>query len=138
MGSSLDRLPPELFAQILTHLGTARALLHLSLTCKRIHAIVEQDGFRTFVQSHFPSFQIPPYWRDAAHAMTTLSRNWDRKSFVTRRLVPNGRCHAMRWGSPHTAGQSMGFQPVIDSYDEWTGNEWSSKGRSSHGLQDLI
>lgn len=126
MGSTLDQLPPELFAQIFSHLGTARALLHLSLTCKRIHAIVDKDGFRIFVQSHFPSFQIPPYWKDAAHAMTTLSRNWDRKSFVAQWL-PNGYYPPSQEFSPHMRRQSMGFQPVIDSYDQWTGHSWSSR-----------
>lgn len=128
MGSStLDQLPPELFAYIIGHLGTARALLHLSLTCKRIHAIIDKDGFRIFVKSHFPSFQIPPYWKDAAHALTTLSRNWDRKSFVAHWLSPTEYCNHLQKVSSRFKGQSMGFQPVIDSYDQWTGNNWSSR-----------
>ena len=127
MASIFDELPPELFAQIISHLGTARALLHLSLTCKRIHAIVERDGFRIFVQSHFPSFQIPPYWKDAAHGVTTLSRNWDRKSFVAQWLSSNKHCSYLQEGSSTHKGLSMGFQPVIDSYEQWTGNSWSSR-----------
>lgn len=127
MGSSLDQLPQELLIQIFIHLGTARTLLHLSLTCKRIHAIVEKDGFRIFVQSHFPSFQIPPYWKDAAHAMTTLSRNWDRKSFIAQLLLPNEYINSPRGYSSDTKRQSMGYQPVIDSYDEWLGGNWSSR-----------
>ena len=127
MGATLDQLPPELFAQIISHLGTARALLQLSLTCKRIYAIVEKDGFRTFVQSHFPSFQIPPFWKDAAHAMTTLSRNWDRKSFVAQWLSSNEYYSHLQEVSSRSKRQSMGFQPVIDSYDQWTGKNWSSR-----------
>lgn len=126
MNSIFDQLPPELFAQIISHLGTARALLHLSLTCKRIHAIIEQDGFRAFVQSHFPSFQIPPYWKDAVHAMTTLSRNWDRKSFVAQWLSSNKHCSYLHESYPHSE-RGMGFQPVIDSYEQWTGDNWSSR-----------
>lgn len=126
MCSIFEQLPPELLAQILSHLGTARALLHLSLTCKRIHAIIERDGFRVFVQSHFPSFQIPPYWKDAAHAMTTLSRNWDRKSFVAQWLSSDQHCSHLQENHSHK-GPSMGFQPVIDSYDQWTGDYWSSR-----------
>jgi hypothetical protein len=127
MGSSLDQLPPELLVQIFSYLGTARTLLQLSLSCKRIHAIVEKDGFRVFVQSHFPSFRIPPYWKDAAHAMTTLSRNWDRKSFVARCLLPNEYTNSSRGHFSDTKRQSMGYQPVIDSYDEWVGGNWSSR-----------
>lgn len=126
MSSMFEQLPPELFAQIISHLGTARALLHLSLTCKRIHAIIERDGFRVFVQSHFPSFQIPPYWKDAAHAITTLSRNWDRKSFVAQWLSSNRHCRYLQESHPNR-GPSMGFQPVIDSYEQWTGDDWSSR-----------
>lgn len=126
MGSIFDQLPPELFVQIISHLGTARALINLSLTCKRIHAIIEKDGFRTFVQSHFPSFEIPPYWKDAAHAMTTLSRNWDRKSFVAQWLSSNAYCSYLE-DSPRFQRPNMGFQPIIDSYDQWTGNHWSSR-----------
>ena len=127
MGSALDQLPPELLAQIFSHLGTVRALFYLSLTCKRIHAIVEKDGFRVFVQSHFPSFQIPPYWKDATHAMTTLSRNWDRKAFVARWLQSHGRDRPSWRHTARMRRQSMGFQPVIDSYEEWTGGDWSSR-----------
>ncbi len=128
MGSSLDQLPPELFAHIFCHLGTARDLLHLSLTCKQMHALIENDGFRVFVLSHFPSFQLPPYWKEAAHAMTTLSRNWDRKAFVARRISPKdcSKSNSSRGRAPPRR-QTMGYQPVIDSYEEWIGNDWASR-----------
>lgn len=131
----LERLPTELLALIVSYFETARTLLHLSITCKKLHGFIENDGFRVFVQNRFPSIQIPPYWKDATHAMTTLSRNWDRRAFVARYLAPgpgNTRAHprhnrdvGIRTLPPGI--QTMGYRPVIDSYEEWTGNAWSSR-----------
>ena len=133
MGSALAQLPLELLAQIICHFETARTLLFFAQSCKRLNAYVERDGFRVFVQSRFPSIQAPPFWRDAAHALTTLSRNWDRRAFLARYLMPkldtssvysNQRRYNV--GSrPKT--QTMGYQPIIDSYEEWVGGDWNSR-----------
>ncbi|MCJ1399206.1 hypothetical protein MMC11_002408 [Xylographa trunciseda] len=131
--TSLAELPAELLNQIVCHLETARALVHISVTCKRLHEYIEQNGYRTFVRSRFPSIQTPPYWKDAAHALTTLSRAWDKNAFVARPIYPEkdvtqlprrrGRQPPKRW----QRGQTMGFQPVIDSYAEQSGSSWSSR-----------
>ena len=140
MTTTLAELPPELLTQIVTHIQTAQTLLHLALTCKRLHEYTEKDGFRVFVQTRFPSIQSPPFWKDAAHALTTLSRAWDRKAFIARYIEPqemaarnsNGSNASFGQGrrqdhGGRPRGQTMGYQPVIDSYDECTGNEWSSR-----------
>ena len=133
MRISLDGLPPELLSQIVSHLENARTLLDLALTCKRIHGYIERDGFRVFVQNQFPSIQTPPYWKDATHALTTLSRAWDRKALVARCLVPDeGRngspYHGRKPGlRPRRKVQTMGYQPVIDSYVDWYGLNWESR-----------
>lgn len=130
-GATLATLPPEILAQIVTHIETARTLHHLSLTCKRLHAFVENDGFRVLAQTLFPYVRFPSthnssFWRDAAHGLTTLSRNWDRKALIAWRINPrpdtgrDHRRHRMRT-------QTMGFVPVIDSYEAWYGGDWSSR-----------
>jgi len=128
MALSLDQLPPEILVQFLAHCETARTLLNLSLTCKKFNHIIQTDGFRVFVLNRFPSFQCPPYWKDAAHALTTWSRNWDRKAFIAHCIEPY-RVPALK--SSRTPRfqriQTMGYQPIIDSYEEWVGGNWSSR-----------
>lgn len=129
----LSELPYELLIQIVTHLPTAQSLLHLSLTCRRLHEYVEREGYRVFVQSRFPSLDAPPYWKDAAHALTTLSRAWDRKAFIARYIEPSAtvvRLPRGRQNSDHERRrrhQTMGYQPVIDSYEDWIADDWSSR-----------
>lgn len=134
MGSALARLPLELLAQIISHFETARTLLYFSQSCKSLYDYVERDGFRVFVQTRFPSIQTPPFWRDAAHALTTLSKNWDRRAFLARYLVPKldtppSACssHRRHNGGRCLKTQTMGFQPIIDSYEEWVGGNWNSR-----------
>ena len=136
MSKSLATLPPELLSQIVSHLEAARTLLYLSLTCKRLHEYIERDGFRVFVQNKFPYIQTPPFWKDAAHALTALSRNWDRKAFIARCIAPDiadlGDRVRPKYGKksrsqPMRRVQTMGYQPVIDSYIEWYGSDWGSR-----------
>jgi hypothetical protein len=131
---TLTTLPPELLSQIVSHVETARALSNLSKTCKRIHTFVQQDGFRVFSRTRFPYFQPPTiysssFWRDAAHALTTHSRNWDRKAFLAWSIHhPSENGHDDRRQRAYLrAGQTMGFVPVIDSYETWYGGDWSSR-----------
>lgn len=129
----LSSLPSELLTNIITHIDIARTLLHLALTCKRLHSLIERDGFRIFVQTRFPSIQPPPCWKDAALALTNSSRAWDRKAFVARRIKPEGNIVRLPRGfqrpNPRSRrrGQTMGYQPVIDSYDEQIGHFWASR-----------
>lgn len=147
MGPKLTDLPPELLAQLFPYLDSARALYLLSLTCKKIHCLVQNDGFRIFVQCKFPSLGIPLpahtsgnvgqpswnplFWRDAAHELTTLSRNWDRRAFIAQRIGPydgfsqpdKNRKRSRR----RRPGQTMGIVPVLDSYELWDGGDWDSR-----------
>ncbi|TKA66458.1 hypothetical protein B0A49_09360 [Cryomyces minteri] len=122
----------ELLSHIVEYLPTAQSVAHLSSSCHRLNDYVEREGWRTFAQTRFPSFQTPPHWRDASHALTTLSRNWDRRAFVARYIEPSGSVTRLPEGSlvpqwRRPKGQTMGFQPVIDSYEEYTGSEWSDR-----------
>lgn len=128
----LSELPPEILLQIVADFSGTSDFKNLSQTCRRLHAFVDGQGWKLFVDKHFPSFTPQPYWRDAAHALTTLSRNWDRRAFLSSTLYPNTHIHTLpaigikeRWNK--RAGQTMGYQPVIDSYEEHTGNSWASR-----------
>jgi len=131
---TLAILPPELLAKIVSHIETARALSHLSKTCKRIHTFVEQDGFQVFTQTRFPYFQPPiihssSFWKDAAHGLINNSRNWDRKAFLAWNINPwsEDSQDYRRQRVYFRSGQTMGFVPVIDSYETWYGGDWSSR-----------
>ena len=131
---SLEELPAELLSHIVTHFDVVKTLVNLALTCKRLHEFVERDGFRLFVQHKFPSIQTPPYWKEAVHALTSSSKAWDRKAFVARSIKPKD-CDIFRLPlnrepprsrvRQHGHGQTMGYQPVIDSYQE-VGDSWTS------------
>lgn len=128
MALSLDQLPPEILVQILAHCETARTLLNLNLTGKRLNHLVQTDGFRVFVQNRFPSFQCPPYWKDAAHSLTTWSRNWDHKAFIAHYIEPYKDPGSKPFRTPRfQRNQTMGYRPIIDSYEQWVGGNWSSR-----------
>ena len=135
--TTLATLPPELLAQIVGHIDTVRAISHLAMTCRQAHAFVEIDGFRVFVQTRFPYIKPPTrhsssFWKEAALGLTSLAKNWDRKAFVAWNINPQKevgrdlRSQRSR-GRPAQLGQTMGFTPVIDSYEAWYGGDWTSR-----------
>ncbi|OCL13811.1 hypothetical protein AOQ84DRAFT_332091 [Glonium stellatum] len=132
----LEDLPFELLSHIYTHLPTSQSVFYLSLTCRALHSFTAKEGWKIFLRMRFPSLPIPTAeahdLRDAVHGLTTLSRNWDRKAFLARYLEPYGCITSLatlrripQWNSPQ--GQTMGYQPSIDSYEEWTGSNWSAR-----------
>ena len=126
---TLQDLPSELLAEVVSHLNTAQSLRHLSLSSKRLDNYIRNDGYRVFVQHRFPSIPTPPYWKDAAHALTSLSRAWDRKALVAQYIKP-GTPQARNPGHGLPTAprrQTMGYQPVIDSFEDWIGNDWASR-----------
>ena len=153
----LERLPVELLSHIVTYVTHAQTLANLSATCHTLHDFTQKEGWKVFNRTRFPSLPVSGHWRDAAHALTTLSRNWDRKAFITSYVDPSeavAGVPAERPGRRAPRGQTMGYQPAIDSYDECLGAHWSdrrevlawstgagvvlrvSPGRSSSGSQN--
>lgn len=132
---TLVDLPVELLSQIYSHLHTARSVRNLSLTCRALNRFTKEEGWRAFTQHLFASFKIPESlgdYRDAAHGLTTLSRNWDRKSLTARYIEPSGSVFNGVEGKPvdrwrRSTGQTMGYLPFIDSYEELTGQDWGSR-----------
>ena len=140
----LTDLPPELLACIICRLGTAQSLSHISQTCKALKVYIETEGYRNFVSYSFPSIEIPAsaipgsndgfattrdnahFWKEAAHGLTTLSRNWDRRALVAQPIqVPAFAVTDTRARRRH--GPTIGFMPVIDSYDAWYETGWTSR-----------
>lgn len=142
-------IPPELLGQILAQIETAQTLTCLSQTCKGLYAYIEKDGYRVFVQHRFPSITVPPsaippagsdvatvlknteFWKCAAHGLTTLSRNWDRRAFVAQAIQdPEAtRKNTCMEGNPwrRRRGPTIGFIPVIDSHEAWYDAGWISR-----------
>ncbi|KAG9523895.1 hypothetical protein KCV07_g2133, partial [Aureobasidium melanogenum] len=129
--TTLADLPIELLNQVVSHCP-ATSVGDLSRTSKSLHEFVEKEGWRTFTQTHFKSVGTPLYWRDAARSLTTLSRNWQRRAFLATYLAPSGDATALparqaikKWRRP--AGQTMGFQPAVDSYEHFVGSRWTDR-----------
>lgn len=135
--ATLATLPPELLAQIVVHIDTAGAISHLASTCRKVHAFVENDGFRIFVQTRFPYVEpptkpSPSFWKEAALGITSFAKNWDHKAFIAWSINPQKEVsqdlrNQISRGRSAQAGQTMGFTPVIDSYDAWYGGDWTSR-----------
>ena len=131
---NLAALPLELLVHIVAHIETASVLSNLSQTCKRVHDFIEHHGFRVFVQTRLSFFQppanhLPSFWRDAAHGLTTMNRNWERKALIAWDINPRAEEHhnRRRQRQYFRTGQTMGFVPVIDSYEFWCDGDWSSR-----------
>jgi len=129
---SFQELPPEIISEVVAHLPTARSVANLGRTSRFIRQIVNEDGWKSFVQARFPSNSVAGDWKTAAHSLTTLSRNFDRKAFIARYIHPSQRILHMPEGITHDmwrpqGGQTMGYQPVIDSYEIPTGTQWNQR-----------
>lgn len=129
--TTLADLPVELLNQIVSQCP-ATSVGHLSRTSKSLHEFVEKEGWRAFTQTHFTNLSPSFHWRDAARSLTTLSRNWQRRAFLATYLAPSGDATALpagqaikKWRRP--AGQTMGFQPAIDSYEHFIGSRWTDR-----------
>ncbi|KAF9885770.1 hypothetical protein FE257_012352 [Aspergillus nanangensis] len=127
----LSELPPEILYLIATYLPTASAVANLAHVCQRLHEIIAVEDWRilrTFVKSRFPNIETPPFWKDAAQALTSRSRALDRHAVVGRFVsvppdaVKVGPREAIRHDAP-----THGYRPAIDSYEVWDGSTWADR-----------
>lgn len=127
----LSELPLEIIYHITEYLSTASALANLARTCRRLHAIVtaaDSRVYRAFVQKRFPAIPTPPFWRDAAQALTSRARALDRHAVICRFALPPenakkiGSHRATRRDNP-----TLGFRPALDCYEVWTGGRWCDR-----------
>ena len=128
----IHELPVELLNHIVSYLPTAQAAAHLASCNHALRRFFDEEGWKIFVQARFPSFNIARDWKAAAHALSTYSRNLDRRAFLARYVEPSNfivklpqRELDTQWRRPR--GQTMGYQPVIDSYEDSTGPAWDAR-----------
>lgn len=134
--TTLTDLPPELLDQITTSLPSASSIANLSLTNHALHTYVKRDAWKTFNRARFPSLTAAThnygYEDDAAalaRTLTGVSRSFDRRGFVGVGVEPGGdggfvrafpgQGRMERWRRPK--GQTVGFVPVLDCYQEGLG-----------------
>jgi hypothetical protein len=124
-------LPSEIILHIAIHLPTASSLAHLAQTCSRLYKIVtaeEAAFFRAFVQQKFPSTNTPPFWKDAACALTSRSRALDRLGIIGRFVLPAENTTRIGYHEEtRRDNPTLGFRPPIDSYERWNGDTWADR-----------
>lgn len=124
--ATLSTLPNEIISIIASHFDRPRDLLHLALTSKRLSQFAILDGWKALLKGRFHVNGLDADARNSVHGLTTLYRNWDRKGFIARYLEPSFETTILNtwesaiWKGPR--GQTMGYQPSIDSYEETLGS----------------
>ncbi|KAF2243585.1 hypothetical protein BU26DRAFT_523187 [Trematosphaeria pertusa] len=127
---ALDALPNELLSLVANHLDHPRDLVNLALGSRRLSEFAKLDGWKAFLKGRFGILGLDSDARNVVHGLATLYRNWHRKAFVARYLEPAPKATSLntwerkRWRGPQ--GQTMGYQPSVDSYEEMFG-AWTDR-----------
>lgn len=120
--ATLSTLPNEIVSIITSHFDRPRDLLHLALTSRRLSEFARLDGWKALLKGRFHIKGLDADAQNSVHGVTTLYRNWARKGFIARYLEPSVEATSLNswepvpWRGPR--GQTMGYQPSIDSYEE--------------------
>ncbi|EUC45047.1 hypothetical protein COCMIDRAFT_5714 [Bipolaris oryzae ATCC 44560] len=128
--AALNTLPNEILSLITRHLDRPKDVLNLSLVCRRLGDFAKLDGWKALLKGRFGFGGLDSDARVAVHGLTTLYRNWNRKGFIAAYLEPMRNTTSLntwrpeRWRPPQ--GQTMGYQPSIDSYEEMYGG-WGER-----------
>lgn len=125
----LEELPEEVLLNIIAYLPTIAAITSLAQTSRRFHTIVtgdDQSAFRIFVQRSFPSIKTTTRWREAAEALTSRSRAWDRRALVVRDCCPPETL-SISAQDDNRRRITTGFAPALDSYENLLGNSLSGR-----------
>jgi hypothetical protein len=128
--ATLSTLPNEIISIITSHFDTPRDLLHLSLTSRRLAQFAKLDGWKALLKGRFHINGLDADAQNSVHGLTTLYRNWERKGFIARYLEPSIETTSLNtwepapWRGPR--GQTMGYRPSIDSYEETLGS-WGGR-----------
>ncbi|GFP57516.1 hypothetical protein TASIC1_0008035700 [Trichoderma asperellum] len=90
----LQDLPPAIWAIIFSLLDSAQTVARIALTCKKLNAVAQAQGWPCFVRSRFVSLKLPKAlgdneWVELASKLTAQSRAWDRRAFsITMQTFP--------------------------------------------------
>ncbi|KAH6633450.1 hypothetical protein C7974DRAFT_357836 [Boeremia exigua] len=128
--ATLSTLPNEIILIITSHFDRPRDLLNLALTSRRLSEFAKLDGWKALLKGRFHISGLDADARNAVHGLTTIYRNWARKGFVARYIEPSTETTSLNtwesvpWRGPR--GQTMGYQPSIDSYEETLGS-WAQR-----------
>jgi hypothetical protein len=127
----LSDLPSEIICNIALHIPTANGITRLAQTCRRIYNIISVEEswlFRAFVQTKFPAINTPPFWKDAACALTSRSRAVDRLGVIGRFVIlPKSITRIGIQEETRQDNPTMGYRPPIDSYETWNGQSWADR-----------
>ncbi|KAI1387762.1 uncharacterized protein F4822DRAFT_407513 [Hypoxylon trugodes] len=124
---SLTSLPTDILYIILTYLDTAGSVAHLGATCKGLHRLISESGWRIFITSRFNTFKLSEVsstdeWRARARSLTTQSRDWDRRALAIDVLKPPSKHRT--WGpDPLSTWQSIPSNILVDAYHQHKGND---------------
>ncbi|KAI1769387.1 hypothetical protein GGR53DRAFT_474159 [Hypoxylon sp. FL1150] len=124
---SLTALPAEIFHIIVSHLDTARSVSHLALTCKGLYRLIRDCGWRVFVTSRFNTFSLPEIsspdeWAERARALTSQSRDWDRRAFTIDVLQPPAKQRSRNFHR-FVVRQSIASNILVDAHHQRRGND---------------
>ncbi|KAF1812240.1 hypothetical protein P152DRAFT_514401 [Eremomyces bilateralis CBS 781.70] len=129
----LNILPAELLSNIIRYLPTIEEVRNLSLTCRGLTAFIQEQGWKIWVQTHFPTFNPPPIWESVAVELAALSQHLDTKAMTLRHLDPTGATILIppdwpdyKWPAS-SARQTIGYRAVLDSYEEWRAGDWGAR-----------
>ncbi|KAF1997409.1 hypothetical protein P154DRAFT_471170, partial [Amniculicola lignicola CBS 123094] len=130
--AALNSLPNELLTIVAENLERPKDVANLALASRRLNEFAKLDGWKAFLKGRFKlsGYADATDAKEAVHGIATLYRNWDRKSFLARYLVPTTTTSLNTWETSRWRGlggpQTMGYQPSIDSYEETFGR-WTER-----------
>lgn len=115
----IDRLPDDILYIVFSHLDSARDLHSLLLANRRLQRTIqaENEGWRIFVRSNFPSISLPSLpsatftWHQLADSLTWQSRAWERRSLNFQAIMPV----PTRNQGPGRRRQEIPFHPALDA-----------------------
>ncbi|OTB11171.1 hypothetical protein K445DRAFT_322353 [Daldinia sp. EC12] len=124
---SLTTLPADIFYIVLTYLDTAKSVANLAASCKGLHHLVTESGWRIFVTSRFSTFKLSEVssteeWRERAFSLTSQSRDWDRRAFAVSAPKPVVK-HRGRGFNHFSPSQSIPSNIIVDAHHQGKGND---------------
>ncbi|WYZ35538.1 hypothetical protein EsH8_X_000185 [Colletotrichum jinshuiense] len=112
-----DQLPDDIVLEIVSKLRTARDVARLASSCRHLHGLLSENGWRTFVRTCFPLLSIPvgetPRWRELADSLTRQARAWDTRALRSVAYTDDRRRDGNYYAGFANSGRP--FHPVIDA-----------------------
>jgi hypothetical protein len=137
----LSDLPAEILYQILGEFDDAQSISNIARCDRRLHEIVQEQGWKTFVRGIHPSrlTSVPAgaNFAQVAKGLTLFTQNFDQRTIGCQFLLSRSRIYVssgsrmfrdppvVRETRHRRAGtQTMECQPQIDSVEKVLGNQF--------------